>query len=134
MFNKFFFIPLMAALVLSGGELRAEGRVAPEPEAPPAEETLPPYNEAELPKIEGLTAKQVAAIATTIALASIAIYRREGPGPCACPNDVDRAGHRCGKRSARDRPGGFVVYCYLTDVPAEMIRTRAPAAAAKAPK
>lgn len=81
-----------------------------------------------LPQVEGLTAKEVAAIATTIVLASIAAYRQGGPGPCACPNDTDKAGRRCGKRSARDRAGGWTVYCYLTDVPAAMIKAKATSA------
>lgn len=133
MFKCVGIVAVVSALVFSSA-VRAEGRVTLPPEPAPAQDTLPPHNEADLPKIEGLTAKQVAVIATAIALASIAVYRREGPGPCACPNDVDRAGRRCGKRSARDRPGGFVVYCYLTDVPVEMIKARAQATAAKAPK
>jgi hypothetical protein len=37
--------------------------------------------------------------------------------PCACPNDKDKAGHRCGKRSAFCQPGGAEISnCYLKDV------------------
>lgn len=62
-----------------------------------------------------------AAIVTAIIAASIAAYRARGPGPCACPEDLDRVGNRCGRRSAHSRPGGWVVYCYPTDVTPEMI-------------
>ena len=38
-------------------------------------------------------------------------------GPCACPNDKDKAGRKCGKRSAYCRAGGAEVKgCYLVDV------------------
>jgi len=78
----------------------------------------------EPPHVEGLSAKEVAAVAAAIVAASIAAYRAGAKGPCACPDDVDRGGRRCGKRSARDRAGGWTVYCYLSDVPADMIRAR----------
>jgi hypothetical protein len=35
-------------------------------------------------------------------------------GPCACPDDMDKAGHKCGKRSAFCRPGGVDVQCFRT--------------------
>ena len=38
-------------------------------------------------------------------------YHKE-KGPCACPDDKDAAGHKCGKRSAFCRPGGAEVQCY----------------------
>jgi hypothetical protein len=54
-------------------------------------------------------------------------------GNCACPHYTDRAGHRCGKRSAYDRPNGAKPLCYPTDVTPEMIQafrnTGVPAAA-----
>lgn len=38
-------------------------------------------------------------------------------GPCACPDDKDKAGNKCGKRSAFCRSGGAEVKgCYLVDV------------------
>lgn len=64
-----------------------------------------------------------AAVVAAIIAASIAFYRANAKGPCACPDDTDRAGHRCGRRSARDKPGGFVVQCYPSDVTKEMIET-----------
>ncbi|QQA41510.1 SH3 domain-containing protein [Pelagovum pacificum] len=43
---------------------------------------------------------------------SIASYQ----GSCPCPYNIDRAGHRCGGRSAWSRPGGFSPICYDSDV------------------
>ena len=71
-----------------------------------------------------ITKKEVltdAAIIAALIAASIAAYRSGGPGPCACPEDRDRAGHRCGKRSAHSRAGGWTVYCYASDISKEMI-------------
>lgn len=48
---------------------------------------------------------------------SIAAY----PGTCACPYNVDRAGHQCGRRSAYSRPGGYAPLCYPNDVTKEMV-------------
>ena len=64
-----------------------------------------------------------AAIVAAIIATSIAAYRAGGPGPCGCPSDLDRAGRRCGKRSAHDRAGGWTVYCSAADVTNEMIDT-----------
>src|SRR3990172_5016649 len=44
---------------------------------------------------------------------SIAAYS----GSCPCPYNVDRAGRRCGGRSAYSRPGGRSPWCYPADVP-----------------
>lgn len=38
-------------------------------------------------------------------------YHKE-KGPCACPDDKDKAGHRCGKRSAFCQAGGVEVTCF----------------------
>lgn len=43
---------------------------------------------------------------------SLAAY----PGSCACPYNSDRAGRRCGGRSAWSRPGGYAPICYSSDV------------------
>lgn len=52
---------------------------------------------------------------------SIAAYS----GSCACPFNVDRAGRRCGGRSAYSRPGGASPTCYERDVSdAQVRRTR----------
>jgi hypothetical protein len=43
---------------------------------------------------------------------SIATYS----GSCPCPYNVDRAGRRCGARSAHSKPGGAAPLCYAADV------------------
>lgn len=43
-------------------------------------------------------------------------------GSCPCPYNVDRAGRRCGGRSAYSRPGGRSPLCYPTDVPDAQVR------------
>jgi len=48
---------------------------------------------------------------------SIAGYR----GSCPCPYSTDRAGHRCGGRSAYSRPGGASPLCYSKDVSEKMV-------------
>jgi len=48
---------------------------------------------------------------------SIAMY----PGSCACPYNTDRAGRRCGKRSAYNRGGGYAPVCFAGDVSSEMV-------------
>jgi hypothetical protein len=37
-------------------------------------------------------------------------------GSCPCPYNSDRAGRRCGGRSAYSRPGGAAPICYPSDV------------------
>ncbi len=49
--------------------------------------------------------------------ASIAAY----PGNCPCPYNADRAGRRCGRRSAYSRPGGAAPLCYPSDVTQKMV-------------
>jgi hypothetical protein len=49
---------------------------------------------------------------------SIARY----PGNCPCPYNRDARGHRCGKRSAWNRAGGYVPLCYPEDITPEMVR------------
>lgn len=48
---------------------------------------------------------------------SIAAY----PGNCPCPYNLDRAGRRCGARSAYSKHGACAPVCYRTDVTDEMI-------------
>ncbi|WP_457588789.1 SH3 domain-containing protein [Ensifer canadensis] len=48
-------------------------------------------------------------------------------GSCPCPENRDRAGRRCGRRSAYSKPGGAAPICYPADVSRAMIeafRTR----------
>ena len=42
-------------------------------------------------------------------------------GSCPCPYNRDRAGRRCGGRSAYSRPGGYAPICYKGDVTASML-------------
>lgn len=90
-----------------------------------AEQVPASQNGEPIPQVEGLSAKEVVTIASAIVLASIAAYRQGAKGPCACPTDLDRKGNLCGRRSARDRAGGWTVYCYLSDVPAALIKSKA---------
>lgn len=43
------------------------------------------------------------------------------PGNCPCPYNTDRAGRRCGKRSAYNRAGGYAPLCFENDITQEMI-------------
>lgn len=49
---------------------------------------------------------------------SIAAYS----GSCACPFNTDRAGRRCGARSAYSRPGGAAPACYESDITDEAVK------------
>lgn len=46
------------------------------------------------------------------------------PGNCPCPYNTDRAGRRCGGRSAYNRPGGYSPKCYPSDVSAAEVAAR----------
>lgn len=48
---------------------------------------------------------------------SIASYS----GSCPCPYNRDRAGRRCGGRSAYSRPGGASPLCFDSDVTEKMV-------------
>lgn len=43
-------------------------------------------------------------------------------GNCPCPESTDRAGRRCGRRSAYSRPGGAAPLCYPSDVSDAAVR------------
>src|SRR5262245_48623151 len=62
-------------------------------------------------------AKTDAAIRQEIIAASLASYR----GSCPCPYNTDRAGRRCGGRSAYSKPGGASPLCFPNDVTQKMI-------------
>jgi hypothetical protein len=49
---------------------------------------------------------------------SLAAY----PGSCPCPYNLDRAGRRCGGRSAYSRPGGYAPLCFENDVTVDLIQ------------
>ena len=44
------------------------------------------------------------------------------PGNCPCPENLDRAGRRCGARSAWSKPGGRTPICYAKEVSEEQVR------------
>ena len=46
---------------------------------------------------------------------------RSYSGSCPCPYNTDRAGRRCGGRSAYSRPGGADPLCYPGDVSQGMV-------------
>ena len=51
-------------------------------------------------------------------------------GNCPCPYNRDRAGRRCGRRSAYSRPGGASPLCYerdISDAQVRRLRERYPA-------
>jgi hypothetical protein len=61
--------------------------------------------------------KSDAQIRQEIVNASVASYS----GSCPCPYNTDRAGRRCGARSAYSRPGGAAPLCYPSDVTQKMV-------------
>lgn len=94
----------------------AEAIAALERLALPAQTPKPPADKpapaASVPK-----AKTDAEIKQEIINASIASYR----GSCPCPYNADRAGRRCGARSAYNRPGGAAPLCFESDVTQKMV-------------
>ena len=89
-------------------EQQAIGKTAPiAPQEPAASQSREPAQ-----SISGQT------IADQIIAASIASYS----GSCPCPYNFDRAGRRCGGRSAYSRPGGYAPICFESDVTLEMIQ------------
>lgn len=77
-------------------------------------EEQPKPKKTERPGLEVLS--DVAIIARLIAL-DAASYS----GNCRCPENTDRAGRRCGARSAYSKPGGREPLCYAHDVKPAMI-------------
>jgi hypothetical protein len=65
----------------------------------------------------GRAAKTDAEVKKEIINESIANYH----GSCPCPYNTDRAGRRCGARSAYSRPGGASPICYAKDVTQKMV-------------
>lgn len=78
------------------------------------EQQQPKPKKTERPGLEVLS--DVAIIAKLIAL-DAASYS----GNCRCPENTDRAGRRCGARSAYSKPGGRDPLCYAHDVKPAMI-------------
>ena len=71
-------------------------------------------------KSTGNAVLSAAAIAVAIVEGSRQSYYATGKR-CACPDDLNAAGRRCGGTSAYSRAGGAHVFCYPSDVPVTMI-------------
>ncbi len=52
----------------------------------------------------------------------IDLSRASYTGSCPCPYDLDRRGHKCGRRSAYSRPGGAQPLCYKEDISDEQLK------------
>lgn len=65
------------------------------------------------------TSREITAARNAIIRQSIAAY----PGSCPCPFSRDRAGRRCGNRSAWSKPGGYSPICFDSDVSASRLST-----------
>lgn len=65
--------------------------------------------------------------------ALIQASRSAYPGNCACPYDRDRAGRKCGGRSAYSRTGGYSVLCYPSDVKGSSLATQSNTYAVNVP-
>ncbi len=65
------------------------------------------------------TQKEIQKARKEIVAQSIASYA----GSCPCPYNRDRAGRRCGGRSAWSRPGGYSPICYDGDVTEARLQT-----------
>lgn len=99
----------LAILPLCAVRVEADASRSPAQAAPQTQSNDTPIEESD------------AAVIAALIAASIAAYRAGTGGNCACPNDVDRAGRRCGARSAHSRPGGWDVLCYPADITPAMI-------------
>ena len=71
--------------------------------------------------IEGEELTRATLSSDDIAGILMARSRSSYSGSCPCPYNTDRAGRRCGGRSAYSRPGGASPLCYRSDVTAQMI-------------
>lgn len=69
-------------------------------------------------QIASSTLRTKSEIAKEIISESIARF----PGKCPCPYNTDRAGRRCGARSAYVKPGGLTPMCFESDVPDQLLR------------
>ena len=58
---------------------------------------------------------------------------RSYSGNCPCPENVDRAGHRCGGRSAWSRAGGAKPFCYPNEVSDDQVKQYRQAHSLKRP-
>lgn len=83
-------------------------------------ETGPQTEEQSKPKRKESSGIEVLSDAAIIAKL-IALDAASYSGNCRCPENTDRAGRRCGARSAYSKPGGREPLCYAGDIKPEMI-------------
>jgi hypothetical protein len=88
---------------------------APARSPAPAANTVPKRIEAEPQRAAPVLADQE--ITQQLIARSLASY----PGSCPCPYNSDRAGRRCGGRSAYSRPCGYAPLCFESDITSDMI-------------
>lgn len=81
---------------------------------------LPDRDEEDEPKPKKPSKIDVLSDAAIIARL-IALDASSYSGNCRCPENTDRAGRRCGARSAHSRAGGYAPLCYPSDVSREAI-------------
>lgn len=74
--------------------------------------SLPKVPETPTRRVAAPSARDITAAKREIIRQSIASYS----GSCPCPYNTDRAGRRCGGRSAWSSPGGYSPICYESDV------------------
>lgn len=83
-----------------------------------------PTSQAAAPPVAAPTAIKPAISDGQIVAMLLAASRAGYKGNCPCPDDTDRAGRRCGGRSAYSRPGGAAPLCYGKDVSRAMIEAK----------
>lgn len=71
-----------------------------------------PLQQRPVRQVAAPTNAEIRAAKDAIIRQSIASYS----GSCPCPYNTDRAGRRCGGRSAWSRPGGYSPMCYESDI------------------
>lgn len=90
--------------------------------------TRRPKNEERNPSIEKREPKPKPVVVPRVEISDVEIADRiiaqsiaNYSGNCPCPFNTDRAGRRCGRRSAYSKPGGASPICFVGDVTPAMI-------------
>lgn len=107
-------------------ELKPQVQASREPERP--QRSLPPAQRIEPQKVEPQQHEQpksqrIEPVIPDLEIARLLVRMSQAgySGNCPCPWNTDRAGRRCGARSAYSRPGGRSPLCSETDVTPYMI-------------
>ena len=87
---------------------------APVPQQQP---TSPKSHPAPTSPTQDPKSMEAAAVVALLIAASVVGYT----GNCSCPQNTDKAGRSCGKRSAYNRPNGWKPLCFATDVTPQMV-------------